>query len=382
MRRIFLLSTVIIVAAVFLLPIVLPAVAADSGNSSTCTAAGNTTLSAYMVITHSHTTVSWKTIDAKGCDIGIYVSPGLTDIVISHVSVTDANQHGILVQDDSHVSIQNNLVWGIGAKTRVCPPAGTPPPGCIPENKPIQLVGTSYADVSYNTVTHNSADGGIGVADDGSQNPGAPLGVSGASLRAMSDEVSWNKITDNLAGCGIVIAAYNSDVGVMNVNVSQNTIRGSSPSEVASGAPPYIGQIVVATDAPDATITGVQIKHNTLDGSFLPGIVLHANVFEDKILWTTIIGNTVGESGYYPGPGNSQSNTPTSAQGTTGISIVAENPTPQGTAPAVISHTQISYNTILESSIGVWLCYTQQTTVTHIDGNPSTPQATCAAGGS
>jgi hypothetical protein len=366
--------------AVFILPIALPMAVANSVSS--CSAAGKTTLTAYMVVTHSHTTISGTTINAKGCDIGIYVSPGLSYVTIKDVTVFGANQHGILVQDDSHVTIEDNLVTGNGVATLVCPPSGTPPAGCIPENKPIELVGTSHSLVTNNVVSYNGADGGIGVADDGPQNPGAPLGVAGSSKTATYDNVTWNTIDDNTMGCGIVIAAYNPDVGVSNINVEHDTIIGSSPAEVFSGVPAYIGQIVVATDAPDTTIAYVNLEYNSLDGSFLPGIVLHANVFEDQILHTKIIGNVLAQNGYYPGPPNSKSNTPTSFQGTTGISIVAENPTPPMTLPAVISYTQVSSNTVLNDTIGVWLCYTTHTTITSLGGNPTTPKATCVAGGS
>ena len=73
---------------------------------------------------------------------------------------------------------------------------------------------------------------------------------------------------------------------------------------------PFIGQIVVATDAPATTIRDVTIRGNTLTGSFLPGIVLHANVFADKIVDVKIIGNLLAQNGYYPGPPNAKSNTP------------------------------------------------------------------------
>jgi hypothetical protein len=48
----------------------------------------------------------------------------------------------------------------------------------------------------------------------------------------------------------------------------------------------------------------------------------------------------------------------------------------------VISYTQVSSNTVLNDTIGVWLCYTTHTTITSLGGNPTTPKATCVAGGS
>jgi hypothetical protein len=365
-------------AMAFLLPLAIPTTAVFA---VVCSPAGTTTLTAAMVVTSSHTTISGTTINAAGCDLGIYVSPGLNHIVINQVTVTGANQHGIFVQDDSYVTIENSLLTGNGVATRACPPSGTPPPGCIPENKPIELVGTSHSLVTKNVVDYNTADGGIGIADDGAQNPGAPLGISGAIKASTNDVISWNTIDDNTVGCGIVIAVYNPGVGVNHVTATHNTIIGSSPAEVAAKAPVYIGQIVVATDGPSAIIKNVKVTYNSLDGSFLPGIVLHANVFGDKILNTQISWNTLANNGYYPGPPNPSSNTPTSSQGTVGISIVAENPPPAGMPAAVVSHTTVSSNTVLNDNIGLWLCYTDHTTVTNLMGNPTTPQTTCVAGG-
>jgi len=334
-----------------------------------------------MVVTHSHTTISGKTINATGCDVGIYVSPGLSFVTITSTTVTGAGQHGIFVQDDSHVAITHNFVFRNGVAGIACPAAGPPPPGCIPEDKGIQLVGTSDSIVSHNVVSNNTADGGIGIGDDGSQNPGAPLGTAGATLKATNDVVSYNTIDDNTKGCGIVIATYNPGVGITNVTVLGNTIIGQAPGTPIGPTGPFIGQIVVATDAPSVTISNVKVIGNSLNGAFLPGIVLHANVFGDKILNTRIVGNTVANTGYYPGPPNATSNTPTSFQGTTGISIVAEN-TASTSPRAVISHTTISGNTVLGVNNGVWLCFTKHTTITGEGGNPANAKVTCVSGGS
>ena len=367
-----------LIVTAFLLPVALPA---TSVFAVACQPAGTTGLTASRVVSASHTTISGKTINATGCDLGVYVKPGLSYVTITTTTVFGAKQHGIFVQDDSHITITHDLVYNNGVAGIACPAAGPPPPGCIPEDKGIQLVGTSDSVVSHNVVTNNSADGGIGVADDGPTNPGAPLGVGGKSLKAVNDVVSYNTINDNSKGCGIVIAAYNPGVGIVNVTARGNTILGQAPGTPIGPTGPYIGQIVVATDAPMVSISNVKVVGNSLDGAFLPGIVLHANVFGDKILYTKIIGNTVADTGYYPGPPNATSNTPTSAQGTTGISVVAEN-TASTSPRAVISHTTISSNTILGVNNGVWLCFTKHTTITGNVGNPTHAKVTCVSGGS
>jgi parallel beta-helix repeat protein len=122
------------------------------------------------------------TINAAGYDLGIYVCPGTSNVQITGNTVTGAKDHGIFVQDASHITVDGNLVTGNGIPGSACPPSGTPPKGCVPEDKGIQMVGTSNSAITNNVVSYNSADGGIGIADDGPQNPGAPLGVSGSSL--------------------------------------------------------------------------------------------------------------------------------------------------------------------------------------------------------
>jgi len=371
----------LLVAVLFVIPTVLP-LALTTASAIKCLPAGSTGLTATVVVRHSNNVISGRTINSTGCDIGIYVEPGVSFILIKDIIVTGANQHGIFVQDASHISITHNLVTGNGVNSHVCPPSGSPPPGCIPEDKPIEIVGTSNSSATFNVVSNNTADGGIGVADDGSQNPGAPLGVAGSVLKAANDIVVGNTIVDNTRGCGIVIAAYNQKAGIANVVVKENTIIGQAPgTPITSTSGPFIGQIVVATDGPFTTISDVQVVGNSLDGSFLPGIVLHANVFGDTISSTSIRYNVVAQNGYYPGPPNATSNTPGVIQGTTGISIVAENP--QGTLPpAVITHTLVAFNTILGDTNGVWLCYTDHSLVKHNNGNSANPKITCAAGGS
>jgi parallel beta-helix repeat protein len=353
---------------------------------TTCVAAGSTTLTAAMVVSSSQV-ISGTTINAAGCDIGIYVSPGISGVTISGVTVTGAGQHGIFVQDANQITIENNLITGNGVATRVCPPSGTPPPGCIPENKAIQLVGTSNSVIMSNDVTNNSGDGGIGIADDGPQNPGAPMGVAGASLQATNDKVVGNTIDDNTHGCGVVVAGYNTGVGTNDVWVVNNTITGQAPgTPITSPNGPFIGQIVVATDGPGITVTNTWVTGNTLNGAFLPGIVVHANVFGDQILNTTIKDNVIANPGFYPGPPPGapgyDPNIPGATDGTVGISLVAEFPpfSGPGTYP-IISNTLVASDTVLNSNIGVWMCNNNDTVITNLQGNPSTPTASCQVPG-
>ena len=346
-----------------------------------CSSAGSTGLTAAVIATSNQQLIG-NTITATGCDLGIYIGPGTSNVLISGVTVTGAKQHGILAQDASRVTIQYSVVTGNGVAGIACPPSGPAPSGCIAEDKGIELVGTSDSTVSSNVVSHNHADGGIGVADDGPTDPGAPNTNPGNLNGAKNDVVSNNLIIDNSNGCGIVVAAYNQGSPVENIQVFGNTIIGTAPvpGQAFPPAGSFIGQIVVATDGPFAAISNAQVVSNNLDGSELPGIVVHANVFGDAITNTLIQGNMIADNGYYPGRPSTGHNDPGVSQGTTGIALIAEIGGTMTPAP-VLAQTNVSSNTILNDTNGVWLCGTSHTNIHQSQGNPANSVVTCNAGG-
>jgi len=346
-----------------------------------CLAAGNTGLTTKLILA-SNQQLTGTTVTATGCDIGVYIPPGTERVLINGVTVTGANEHGIFAQDASRVTIQYSVVTGNGVASHTCPPAGPAPPGCIAENKGIELVGTSNSVITHNVVSHNLADGGIGVADDGPTNPGAPNTNPGMAIGAKNDVVSDNLVIDNGNGCGIVVAAYNQATPVENVQVIGNTVIGAAPAPGQLFPPEnaYIGQIVVATDGPFAEIFNAQVVRNKLDGSQLPGIVVHSNVFGDVIRQTLIQDNVIADSGYYPGPPATNPNDPGISQGTTGIALIAEVGGTDTPSPA-LTHTNVSSNTTLNDTNGVWLCGTDHTNVQQLQGNSTHPYVACNAGG-
>jgi hypothetical protein len=346
-----------------------------------CSPAGSSGLTTKQTLT-SNQQLTGVTVDAAGCDIGIYIGPGTDKVLISGVTVSGANEHGIFVQDASHVTIQYSVVTGNGVAGHACPPSGVAPPTCIAEDKGIELAGTSDSIVTHNVVSYNRADGGIGVADDGPTDPGAPGTFPGVSHGAKNDVVSDNLIINNSNGCGIVVAAYNQGTPVDNIQVTGNTVIGTAP--VAGQLfPPhgsYIGQIVVATDGPFAQVSNAQVVGNKLDGSELPGIVVHSNVFGDVITQTLIQDNVIADNGYYPGPPATAPNGPGISQGTTGIALIAEIGGTDTPSP-ILSHTNVGGNTILNDSNGVWLCGTDHTNIHQTQGNSTNPVVACQAGG-
>src|SRR5665811_2075108 len=208
-----------------------------------CSAAGTTGLTARTIATPNQTITG--ATDATGCDLGIYVGPGVTGVTINNATISGANDHGIFAQDTTGLTVSNSTVQGNG----VAPTAG------IAENKGIELVGVSDSTVSGKTVTGNLADGGIGVADDGPVDPGAPN--PGTLTPTANVTVTNNQSNGNFGGCGVVIAAYDPGAGVTSATVTNNTVIGTVGQFGPHG--PVIGGIVVAADTPATSVSSVNV---------------------------------------------------------------------------------------------------------------------------
>jgi parallel beta-helix repeat protein len=345
------------------------------GATTSCSPAGTTGLTTLMVA-HSSQVISGKTIDATGCDVGIYVPPDSHNVVIMKNDISGAKIHGIFVQDSSNININTNKVHdnGAGVPAVSCDFVKNGP--CVAEGKAVQLDGTSNSIVSHNIVTGDQF-GGISIADDGQIDAGALN--PGTASPANNNLVIGNQIINVAHDCGIVVAVYNHEIAKNNLIINNN-VEGSLPP---FGVNPYVGQIVVATDGPNATIKNTFLIHNVINGSTLPGIVVHSNAPGDLISGTFIISNTLGNNGYYP-PFFSSPNTPVAANGTTAISLVAEA-YPGMPNPPSISGTVLINNTVSPDQNGVWLCRTTSTILINTPSGKSdvtNPIVTCANGGS
>ena len=343
--------------------------------TASCSPAGTTGLTTLMTA-HSHQVISGKTIDARGCDVGIFVPPGSKHVVITRNDIFGAGIHAIFVQDSANIAIRNNNVHdnSAGVPKVSCDFVKSGP--CVAEGKAIQLDGTSNSIIAHNTIT-NDQFGGISIADDGPVDAGALN--PGTLSPANNNLVIGNQVTQVAHDCGIVVAVYNH-VTASNNLIINNNIEGSLPP---FGVNPYVGQIVVATDGPDATIQNTFIINNVVNGSTLPGIVVHSNAPGDNISRTFIASNTLGNNGYYP-PFFSTPNTPVAANGTTAISLVAEASPGMPQAPT-ISGTVLINNTVSPDQNGVWLCNTTGTTIINTPNHQSSVTndvVTCANGGS
>ena len=291
-----------------------------------CVAAGTSGLTAAVVATPGQT-ISNQTINAAGCDVGIFVGQGAAGVTIDAVTVTGAADQGILAQDTSGLTVSNSSIHGNGFMARVSQSFG------------ISLFGVSGSTVTGNTVTDNGA-GGIGLMDDGPFDPGTPLPGPSVLVPSTNDTIANNHTSANYAGCGIVLAVQNPGGSLSNVTVTGNIVTGTH-SFGRTG--PDVGGIVVAADAPGTAINTALVSHNTVTNSFEGGIIVHAEAPHAHTVGVSVTGNTLSGNNW------GLTNGPTALVGV----IVSDGPAP---APirAFNSGTVVSGNTITNEFYGIW----------------------------
>ena len=354
-------TTLILAIAALTVPLLLGSAAAyGTGSASTdpiCAPAGSTGLTAKVVATSGERIMGW--VNAKGCDLGVYVGPGVTHVRIVGATIKNANDHGIFVQDTSGVKIVRDVVVHNGLSPHTC---SSPPTGpCIAEDKAIELSGTTGVVVRDNIVRGNLADGGIGVSDDGPIDPGAP--ASGTLYAGTGNVIADNQVADNAFGCGIVLAAYDAGAGVAHNIVRDNVVIGNAP-----GLGPYVGGIVVAADTPGTSVWMNVVVGNHIYRSIIPGIVVHSNAPGDRVWNNTFRANVISNNGFEGPP-----NDPTVP---TGIEVVAEA-APGEPNPPTLTNTTLAGDTVNHDTVGIWLCDESHTVITDLDGYTPIAVETC-----
>ena len=299
-----------------------PASASADGGTS-CSDAGATGLTAALVASPGQR-IGPDTIDAAGCDIGIYIGPGVTGVRVNGVTVSGANDHGIFAQDTSNLVIENSTVEGNGVA-----------PHAVRSDKAVQLAGTSNSIVRDNVVKGNFS-GGIDITDDGAIDPGALN--PGTLMAARNDLIMGNQISGNFGECGLVVSAYNKGAGVSDNTLIRNTVTGRTGVFSAQG--PVIGAIVVAADTPWTSALDNSVVGNTVTGSFLAGIIVHSNAPGDLVSGTVVSSNVVSSNGWGKTDG------PPVRVGV----ILATR-----AATAALTHSTVAANRITDEDYGIWI---------------------------
>lgn len=244
------------------------------------------------VVAKSGQAIVGKTITTT-CDIGIFVGPGTSRVTISHVTVTGARYEAILAENASHVTVEDSTITGNGFHTI------NPHAPALPGNGLHSYVGQSFA-ISYfgvtsgsihgNTVTNNGR-GGIGVMDNGANNPGTIAQNRAAKLVGSTGiSVTDNTLTKNYNGCAVVAATQNFGGHLADISISGNVITGTGMSPTKG---PDVGGIVVAADLPNSSVRNALVSDNTVSKSFEGGVIVNAEAPNSLTENVMIVGNTL-----------------------------------------------------------------------------------------
>jgi hypothetical protein len=293
-----------------------------------CSPAGSTGLTAAVIATGGATITT--NVDATGCDVGIYVPSGANNVTITGITVSNANNEGILAEGVSGLTVSGSTLQNDSV---------TPNPN-IPDAHALMLDGVTNAMI-LNNIVQNNQTGGIGLADNGPVDPGAPNPGPGVPVPSTNNTISGNTVTGNTGGCGIIVESWDPGGGISGTTIQNNTVTGKVGQFGPNG--PVIGQIVIANDAPSTSVSNTVISGNTVDQSFVTGITLHANAPHDAIMNTTIENNTLDSNNW--GFANA-------APSTCAIALITEQFPPA--LAAAISGTNISGNTITNQVVAIW----------------------------
>ncbi|WP_417563542.1 right-handed parallel beta-helix repeat-containing protein [Microbacterium sp.] len=304
-----------------------------------CQTAGDSGFTA-AVVAHPGQKITNKTVDATGCDVGIYVD--VPNVTINGVTVTGANAAGILAEATSHLTITRSTVDGNGFNAPAAPyPPGTPPvAGQLDQAFAISLFGVSHATVSRNTV-YNNGRGGIGVMDNGPFDPGRVVGLPtyDHNFSVTDVTVERNTLWANYNGCAIVTSAFNEGNTVSNIAITRNVIKGTG---FVGGAD--VGGIVAQSNGPDSVVSNIDISRNTVTNSVEGGVIVHAAAPGSSTRNVSVTRNVLSGNGL----GNGSGDRPDSTVGVVVDSLLAG---PLGQANI---NTVVSRNTISNQFYGIW----------------------------
>jgi len=271
---------------------------------------------------------------ANGFNVDGLSHPGLSHVIISGFTVTNANFQGIVITNASDVVIRDNHVIGNDRSLQPFAAGGPVCPGIAPYfqagegfdcGEGIHLSGVNHSIVSGNLVERNA--GGILISDDTAPNH--------------DNLITGNTVQDNPYDCGITLASHHFALSPQdpNVGIYRITVRGniSARNGLATGEGAGVG---IFTGPPGAQNWGDVVVGNTLTDNALPGVALHTHTVFQKLTDHLIAGNTISGNGPDPDPGT-----------TVPTGIVVFSDTAGGAAP--ITGVVITGNTIKNEGIDV-----------------------------
>ncbi len=289
------------------------------------------------VVAQSGETIANQRVKAGSCDIGIYIGADAPDVTVDNVTVTGAGFQGIFAEKTSDVTIENSRVFDNGWRT-LDPSAPALPPkevlhSYVGQSFAISIFGVAGAVIEGNQV-HDNGRGGIGVMDNGANDPGTITQDPTASLRGSTDvSVVGNHIWSNANGCALVTATQNYAGWLSGLTLADNTINGPGFDPADSGG------IVVAADPPQSSVSDVSVSGNAISHSYEGGVVINAEAPFSSTNNVSVTGNTLSRNNW----GHEE------APNTAGV-VVFASPAPG----AANNGTTVSANRITSQFYGVW----------------------------
>ena len=274
-------------------------------------------------------------INAKGLANGIYVdgldNPGLANVLISGLTVTNANFEGILVTNANYVVIANNHISNNDQNLNYA--AGTCPGQPVFETNEdfdcgegIHLIGVYSVTVANNEVNQNS--GGILLSDETGQ--------------TYENLITGNSVHDNALDCGITLASHapspkaasQAPYGVFSNDIVGN--NSSNNGRVGAGA-----GVGIFAPGPGNLAFSNRVIGNVIENNGQPGVTMHNHAAPPgapapNLNGNIIMGNLIS--------GNNADTEDAATPGSTGINVYSVAP---------VYGTQILENTIQNEAIGV-----------------------------
>lgn len=274
-------------------------------------------------------------INAHGLAHGIYVdgldNPGMTGVLVTGLTVMNANFEGILVTNTTNSVISNNHVanndQSLNYATSTCPgqPVFETSEGddC---GEGIHLVATFSVTVANNVVELNA--GGILLTDETGQN--------------YENLITSNSVHDNALDCGITLASHPPSpkassplpYGVFSNNVVGNNVSGNGI--IGAGA----GVGIFAPGAGNLNF-GNKVIGNVLENNGLPGVAIHNHAAPPATPGVNLNDNVIMRNFI---SGNGADTEDAATPGTAGINVYSV---------AAVYQTQILENTIENEAVDV-----------------------------
>jgi parallel beta-helix repeat protein len=266
-------------------------------------------------------------IDATGKGNGIFIngmasapSAGISGVVISGLTVRNANFEGILVANAVGITISDNTIYGnnlglVTGSSAACP--GLP---AFETNEAedcgegIHLMGVDHSILSNNDIENNA--GGILISDE-----------TGPSYENL---ITGNTVADNAWDCGITIASHSRapnlpagpSYAVFHNTISHNRVQHNGSLGQGAG-------VGIFAPGPGSTATANVVIDNVLSDNGLGGVTMHIHAAPGvagvpaaapgvNLSDNVIAGNEIS--------GNSADVDDPNSPGPTGISIVSVAP--------------------------------------------------------